>query len=1170
MKTRTYLLSVLFLAGLAVTGQAQTVNINCGGIAFTATNGTQWSADQDFSGGELMYSGGAIVGAAPQDLNLYRSGRSGLYTDFSYSIPVPNGSYTVTLGFAEIQYSAPTQRVFNVILNGAAVLTNFDILTHVAPLTPYTQQFPVTVTNGAVQLAFNGVTNRGLVNAIQIAPTSGSGSGSGSGSSGTPVLSLGATALSFTGTAAAANPPAQNLAITNSGSGSLIWSASTTTSWLTVTPSSGTGAGSTSVQPNLSGLAAGTYTGSITVIAPGASGSPATVPVTLTISAASSGNPSSQSTVNINCGGIAFTTSDGTQWVPDEDFTNGELFYVGSSIANTPVADYYLYRTARAGLWTDFSYAIPVPNGSYVVTLRFAELQYSAKGQRVFNVVLNGATVLSNFDILANVAALAPLQEQFPVTVTNGAIQLAFNGVVNRGVINAIQVAPASGSQPIPPSLTLGGTSLNFSGTAGGSNPTAQAVTVTNAGGSTLTWTASSSATWLSISPNSGTAPASISVQPNLAGMAAGSYNGTVTVTAPGAGNSPQAVSVALTVSAATPPTLSISTPSLSFSATAGGSNPSTQTVSVSNTGSGTATWTATSNQPWLTVSPASGTNSGILTVGAVVGSLSANTYIGAVTVNGGAAGTKTVNVSFAVAASSNNGGTGSGVTLPPTGGNNWYVSTSGSRSGNGSQSSPWDIVTALAQPASVRPGDTIWLMAGTYGDGTVGTVIQSKLVGTPTSPIIVRAYPGQRATINNWLQVGCCDQANDPANGSYTWFWGLEFASYSTDRSSGTSGPPEWAAMSNHDGADTWGDGTKFINCIFHDTAGGISVWDTNNSEVNGNIIYNVGGAGTDRGHGHLLYLQNNAPSILNVTDNIGFNNFDEGVQAYGSSSAFVQNMNFTGNIVFNAGLLYGNLVDNLLIGGGDSNGVTNITLNSNYTYDTPSRNMGQNEIGYLWDPSEGAAVVTNNYFIGGYQAVDLERWTSLTFQNNTMYAAPGSQDSWMILAPGENPAGYAYNNNTYYGSEQFWVFPSCSGWPCPGYTVESSSQWQSSLGIDRSSTFSSNAPTAIWTFVRPNQYEPGRANIVIYNWPLQSSVSVDISHSGINVGDRYQIRDAENWYNGAVVSGTYTGSPVSIPMSGLTVVQPVGSVPYPPSHTAPQFGVFVLLSGTALTNTY
>jgi hypothetical protein len=39
---------------------------------------------------------------------------------------------------------------------------------------------------------------------------------------------------------------------------------------------------------------------------------------------------------------------------------------------------------------------------------------------------------------------------------------------------------------------------------------------------------------------------------------------------------------------------------------------------------------------------------------------------------------------------------------------------------------------------------------------------------------------------------------------------------------------------------------------------------------------------------------------------------------------------------------------------------------------------------------------------------------------------------------------------------------------------------------------------------------------------------------------------------------------------MTGLTLAQPVGSVPNPATHTAPLFGTFVLLSGTALTNTY
>ena len=97
--------------------------------------------------------------------------------------------------------------------------------------------------------------------------------------------------------------------------------------------------------------------------------------------------------------------------------------------------------------------------------------------------------------------------------------------------------------------------------------------------------------------------------------------------------------------------------------------------------------------------------------------------------------------------------------------------------------------------------------------------------------------------------------------------------------------------------------------------------------------------------------------------------------------------------------------------------------------------------------------------------------------------------------------------------------------------------------------------------------QFEPGRANIVIYNWDLKPSVPVDLTASGIKVGDHYQIRDVENWFNGPVVSGTYSGAPVSIPMTGLTVMQPFGSIPYPPSHTAPQFGVFVLLSGNAMS---
>ena len=43
--------------------------------------------------------------------------------------------------------------------------------------------------------------------------------------------------------------------------------------------------------------------------------------------------------------------------------------------------------------------AISAPAGKYSVTLKFAELYWTAKGGRVFNVAINGTTVLSNFDI---------------------------------------------------------------------------------------------------------------------------------------------------------------------------------------------------------------------------------------------------------------------------------------------------------------------------------------------------------------------------------------------------------------------------------------------------------------------------------------------------------------------------------------------------------------------------------------------------------------------------------------------------------------------------------------------------------------------------------------------------------------------------------------------------
>src|SRR5207249_10148881 len=163
------------------------------------------------------------------------------------------------------------------------------------------------------------------------------------------------------------------------------------------------------------------------------------------------------------------------------------------------------------------------------------------------------------------------------------------------------------------PTMSLSPSSLTFSGTQGGANPAAKTLSITNTGGGTLSWTVSDNAAWLSLSPASGTAPSSATASVNTAGLAAGTYNATITVAATGATNTPQAVPVTLTVAAASP-TIGLSPTSLSFTGTQGGTNPAAKTVSITNTGGGTLSWTVGDNGAWLSLSPASGTAPGSAT----------------------------------------------------------------------------------------------------------------------------------------------------------------------------------------------------------------------------------------------------------------------------------------------------------------------------------------------------------------------------------------------------------------------------------------------------------------------------------------------------------------------------------------------------------------------------
>src|SRR5208283_2245068 len=99
------------------------------------------------------------------------------------------------------------------------------------------------------------------------------------------------------------------------------------------------------------------------------------------------------------------------------------------------------------------------------------------------------------------------------------------------------------------------------------------------------------------------------------------------------------------------------------------------------------------------------------------------------------------------------------------------------------------DLQTALNQPPPVQPGDTIWLRGGTYHAPTSGGFV-SHLNGTAASPIIVRNYNGERATID-----GKGTEYTIAIYGSYTWFWGLEVMDSNTLRTAPSRGvvPRAW-----------------------------------------------------------------------------------------------------------------------------------------------------------------------------------------------------------------------------------------------------------------------------------------------------------------------------------------------------------------------------------------
>ena len=245
-----------------------------------------------------------------------------------------------------------------------------------------------------------------------------------------------------------------------------------------------------------------------------------------------------------------------------------------------------------------------------------------------------GVNFVDNGNGTGTLGGTPTISGNFPISIN------ATNSVSSVSQNFTLRVAAAN------PNLSVSPSSLSFAYTINGAVPSAQSISV-GSSGSALSYTASASGgTWLSASGSS-TTPGSVSVSVNASTLAAGTYNGTVTITSSGAANSPQTVAVSLTVNPA--PTLNVSPSALSFTYTIGDSNPAAQSIAVSSSGSALS-YTVSKDAGWLSA-VGGGTTPGSISVSVNPSVLAAGSYSGAVTITSAAAGNspQTVAVSITV-----------------------------------------------------------------------------------------------------------------------------------------------------------------------------------------------------------------------------------------------------------------------------------------------------------------------------------------------------------------------------------------------------------------------------------------------------------------------------------------------------------------------------------------
>lgn len=145
----------------------------------------------------------------------------------------------------------------------------------------------------------------------------------------------------------------------------------------------------------------------------------------------------------INVGGSGVDLAAGNLWYQaDTYFTGGTPNTTDDVIAGAGGSE--VYSSERYG---DFSYAIPLENGSYTVQFSMVEMYQTAAGARSFHITLQGRRVISDLDLFALVGHDQMLEsDEYAVTVNSGSLDIQVTSLVDNGTLSGIVVRKALSS----------------------------------------------------------------------------------------------------------------------------------------------------------------------------------------------------------------------------------------------------------------------------------------------------------------------------------------------------------------------------------------------------------------------------------------------------------------------------------------------------------------------------------------------------------------------------------------------------------------------------------------------------------------------------------------------------------------------------------------------------